>query len=252
MRDKVNILGVNIDKLTMVQAVKIAESYLKSYSTKVIYTPNTEIVMESKKNQKLRDILNRGDLVVPDGIGLIYASKIKKKELSERVAGFDLSIELLDIADKNGYSLYLLGGEEGVAKRAGEEIKKRYPNVKIVGYRNGFFKGAHISKAGDTEEEKIVKEINSSRPDILFVGLGAPKQEYWIDYNKDKLKTKIIIGNGGTMDVLAGKAKRAPKVYQDLGLEWFYRLMKDPKRIKRQISLPIFLLTVIFKKDSVK
>jgi N-acetylglucosaminyldiphosphoundecaprenol N-acetyl-beta-D-mannosaminyltransferase len=252
MKEKVNILGVEIENTTMEEARLKVEGFLKAENMSVIYTPNTEIVMEAKRDKKLRDILNEGSLVVPDGIGLIYASKIKKKPLKERVAGFDLSVEILDIADKNGYSIYLLGGEEGIAKKAGEEIKKRYPGARIAGYHNGYFKGAHIGKPGHSEEDEVISDINKSRADILFVGFGAPRQEFWIKENKERLSVKLVIGNGGTMDVLAGKAKRAPEIYQKLGLEWFYRLMKDPRRIKRQISLPIFMLTVIFNRGSVK
>lgn len=252
MDEKIKILGVSIGNSSMEQARAKVEEFLKRDGVDTIYTPNTEIVMEAKQNSRLRDILNSGSLVVPDGIGLVYASRIKKKPLKERVAGFDLSIEMLDIADKNGYSIYLLGGEDGIAKKAGEEIVKRYPGAKIAGYHNGYFKGAHIGKAGHEEELEIVSDINSSGADILFVGFGAPKQEYWIEANKGKLAVKLVIGNGGTMDVLAGKTKRAPEIYQKLGLEWFYRLLKDPRRIKRQLSLPIFMLTVIFTKDSVK
>ena len=252
MNKKVEILGISIGNNSMEEArTKVAE-FLTRDGLDTIYTPNTEIVMESRKNKRLKDILNRGSLVVPDGIGLVYASRIKKKPLKERVAVFDLSIEMLDIADKKGYSIYLLGGEEGIAKKAGEQIVKRYPGAKIAGHHNGYFKGAHIGNGGHEEEQKIIADINNSGADILFVGFGAPKQEYWIDENKDKLKVKIAIGNGGTMDVLAGKTKRAPEIYQKLGLEWFYRLMKDPRRIKRQLSLPFFMLTVIFTRDSVK
>lgn len=252
MNEKVEILGVSIGNKSMEEARAAVEEFLARDGLDTIYTPNTEIVMESRKNKRLKDILNRGSLVVPDGIGLVYASRIKRKPLQERVAGFDLSIEMLDIADKRGYSIYLLGGEEGIAKKAGEEIVKRYPGAKIAGYHNGYFKGAHIGKGGHEEEQKIISDINSSGTDILFVGFGAPKQEYWIEENKDKLNVKLAIGNGGTMDVLAGKTKRAPEIYQKLGLEWFYRLIKDPRRITRQLSLPLFMLTVIFTRDSVK
>lgn len=252
MREKVNILGVDIENTSMEDARAKVEGFLKGRKLSTIYTPNTEIVMEAKKDSALKDILNGGSLVVPDGIGLIYASRIKKKPLKERVAGFDLSIEILDIADKNGYSIYLLGGEEGVAKKAGEEIAKRYPGAKIAGHHNGYFKGAHIGKPDHREETSVIEDINNSGADILFVGFGAPRQEFWIEANKKKLSVKLIIGNGGTMDVLAGKAKRAPEIYQKLGLEWFYRLLKDPRRLKRQLSLPLFMVTVIFSRDSVK
>ena len=145
--------------------------------------------------------------------------------------------------------MFLLGGEEGVAKEASERLKEKYPNIRIAGFQNGFFKGAHIGNAGHEDEIQILENINQSNADILFVGLGAPKQEIWIDENKNKLNCKLIIGNGGTVDILAGRIERAPDIYQKLGLEWLYRLAKDPKRIKRQMVIPIFILTILFSTD---
>lgn len=251
MRDKISILGVNIDKLTIKDAEKRVESFLNSNNINTIYTPNTEIVMEAKKDDDLKKILNSGDLVIPDGIGLVYASKIKKKALPERVAGFDLSMKILDIANEKGCSLFLVGGKPGIADMAVENIKKQYPNINIVGSHHGYFKGTHIGHKGHEEEIKVLNKIKESKPDIIFVGFGAPKSEKWIHENKDKLNCKVIIGNGGTIDILAGTVKRAPEIYQKLGLEWLYRLIKDPKRIKRQMALPLFVLIVLFSKDDV-
>lgn len=251
--DKVNILGVNIDNLDMEEAKLKVVSFLNSEKINMIFTPNSEIVMEAKKNEKFRKVLNTADLTTADGIGLVYASKIKNKPLSERVTGFDLSMEILKIAAENGKKVYLLGGAEGIAKKAKEKIEEKYDNIKIVGTHNGYFEGYHRGIKNSPEEEKIIQEINDSGAEILFVGLGAPAQEMWINHNKDKFKNlKIVIGNGGTMDVIAEKVKRAPEFYQKMGLEWFYRLIKEPKRIKRQIQIPIFLFTIITNKDSVK
>lgn len=250
--DSIKIFGTRVDKVSLDEAVNIVEEFLKEEGAKTIYTPNTEIIMEAREDENLKEILNSGDLIIPDGIGLIYASKIKKKPLKERVTGFDLSMKILEIANKNGYSLFLLGGKEGVSKEAGENILKKYPNIKIAGYNNGYFKGAHIGYPGHEEEIEVIEKINSSNPDILFVGFGAPKQEKWMDLYKDKLNCKVLIGNGGTMDILAGKVKRAPEIYQKLGLEWFYRLVKEPSRIKRQMVLPKFMLKIIFGKNVVE
>lgn len=249
MRETIRIFGVKIDKLTQKEVLEKIDNYLKGEVTRTIYTPNTEIVMEAKKDEKLKDILNDGDIVIPDGIGLIYASKIKKKNLPERVTGCDVSFEILDIANENGYSVFLLGGEESVSKEAGEKLKENYPNIKLAGVQNGYFKGAHIGQPGHEEEINIIENINSSNADILFVGLGAPKQEIWIDENKSKLNCKVIIGNGGTVDIIAGRVNRAPEIYQKLGLEWLYRLIKDPKRIKRQMVIPLFILTILFSRE---
>ncbi len=250
--DSIKIFGVKIYNTTLGDITKVLEENLKGDNLKTIYTPNTEIVMAAKDDEKLRDLINEGDLVIPDGIGLIYASRIKKKPLKERVTGFDTSIKLLEIANKNGYSLYLLGGKEGVSKAAAENIIKDYPNIKIAGFHNGYFKGSHMGLENQEEEKEIIDEINRLNPDIIFVGLGFPKQELWIHANKNKIKARVIIGNGGVMDILSGNSKRAPEVYQKLGLEWFYRLMKEPSRIKRQLVLPKFMLKVIFTKNVVE
>lgn len=248
----INIFGVELDNINMEEATEQVELFLKSEKLNTIYTPNTEIVMEAKKERQLKELLNKGDLIIPDGIGLIYASRIRKKPLKERVTGFDLSIKMLEIANENNYSLYLLGGEEGVSKKAGENIKLKYPNINIVGYRNGYFKGSHNGNPNHIEERNIISEINDLKPDIIFVGLGFPRQEKWIEYNKKQINSKVIIGNGGVMDILSGNSKRAPEIFQKLGLEWFYRLLQEPSRIKRQIVLPKFMLEVILNKESVK
>ena len=250
--EKVNIFGIKVDNITLEEASEIVENYLVEDGLKTISTPNTEIVMIAKEDEYLQEIINSSDLVIPDGIGLIYGSRIRKRPLKERVTGFDLSIKLLEIANRKGYSLFLLGGKEGVAKRASENIKNKYPNIKLAGYHHGFFKGSHIGYKDHEEELNIIDMINESKPDIIFVGLGFPRQEIWIWENKNRIHGKVIIGNGGTMDILAGDLKRAPEIFQRLGLEWFYRLIKEPKRIKRQIALPKFILYVLFNKDGIR
>ncbi len=250
--EKINILGVDIDNVDMEETIELVESYLAGDKTRVIYTPNTEIVMSAKKDDKLKDLVNAADLVIADGIGLIYGSRMQKRPLKERVTGFDVSMEMLNIANREGYKLYLLGGAEGVAKKAKENIEKDYPNIEVVGYHNGFFQGIHIGVEDSQEEEAIIEEINQLKPDFIFVGLGFPRQEIWINENRDRLPVKLAIGNGGVMDILAGNAERAPEIFQKLGLEWFYRLVQQPSRIKRQMVLPLFLLEMIVNRDAVQ
>lgn len=248
----IEIFGVRIHNLSFQEAVDKVKSFLEGDSLKAIYTPNPEIVMGAKENEKLRGLLNKGDLITADGIGLIYASRLKKKPLKERVTGYDLSLKLLDLANEDGLGLYLLGGREGVARKAAENINKDYPNIRIAGYHHGYFKGSHNGNTGHEEERKIIEDINATKPDIIFVGLGFPKQEIWIDTNKDKIKGKVIIGNGGVMDILSGNLKPTPDIIRKLGFEWLHRLLREPSRIKRQIILPKFMLQVIFSKDVVK
>ncbi|WP_308534065.1 WecB/TagA/CpsF family glycosyltransferase [uncultured Peptoniphilus sp.] len=248
----ISIFGVNICNIDFEENKKILNSFLKSEKLNKIYTPNTEIVMAAKNDEGLKALINKGDLILADGIGLIYASKMRKNPLKERVTGFDSSIELLKMANKDALKVYFLGGKEGIAKRAAENVKREYENLIICGYHNGYFKGAHTGDINSPEEEAIIRQINEKNPHIIFVGLGFPKQEIWIDKNYDRLKGKIIIGNGGVLDILAGAAKRAPEIFIKLNLEWFYRLITDPKRIKRQLAIPKFLLAVLFDKSSVK
>ena len=250
--DSIKIFGVRIHNTTLMEVTNLLREYLKGDKLSVIYTPNTEIVMAAKDDLSLKELLNRADLVIPDGIGLIYGSKIKKKPLKERVTGFDTSMKLLNIANENSYSIFLLGGKDGVSKIAAENIKKDYPNIQIAGYQHGYFKGSHLGLVDTEEEKEILNTINKLNPDIIFVGLGFPMQEKWIDANKDILNSRVIIGNGGVMDILAGNAKRAPEIYQKLGLEWFYRLMQNPSRIKRQLVIPKFMLQVLFGKDVIE
>lgn len=247
--DKRTIFGIEIDNISFEEAIEKIKGYLKSDRLKVIYTPNTEIVMAAKDNEDLKVLINKGDMVTADGIGLIYAGKIKNKPLKGRVTGFDLSMKILDIANQNGYSLYLLGGKPGVAELANEKIENDYRGVKISGHHHGYFKGSHNGNSGHQEELDLIKDINNSNTDIIFVGLGFPGQEKWIDNNRNKINAKLIIGNGGVIDILAGNSKRAPDIFIKLGLEWLYRLLKEPSRIKRQIVLPKFMLKVIFSKD---
>ncbi len=244
--NKLSIMGVRIDNKNMNEVIDTVKMKLAEKKQYIIYTPNTEIIMMCQKDEEFIGLLNRSDINIPDGVGLIYASKIKKHPLKEKVAGYDLSVNLLKLADEQGLKLFVIGGKPGVAETAMKNVHEEYPNIKIVGAQHGYFKGTHLGQKGHEEELKVIEAINKKEPDILFVGFGAKKQEQWIEYNKDKINAKIIIGNGGTLDGLAGNVKRAPEIFIKLGLEWFYRLVKEPKRIKRQILLPVFMFRVLF------
>ena len=244
--DKLSIMGVRIDNLSMDEVLKIAEEKIEKDEQYIIYTPNTEFIMMCQKDEEFLNLMNESDINIPDGIGLIYAGKIKKHPLKEKVGGYDLSVNLLKMANDKGLKLYVVGGKPGVAEAAMENVREKYPGIKIVGAQHGYFKGTHLGKKGHEEELAVIEDINKHQPHILFVGFGAKKQELWIENNKDLINANVIIGNGGTLDGLAGIVKRAPDIFIKLGLEWLYRLMKEPKRIKRQIVLPVFMLKVIF------
>jgi len=194
--------------------------------------------MMAQTNGSIMRLLNEGDLVVPDGIGLIVASKLKKLELKERVAGVDLVDNILGFCAKEKKSFFILGGKPGIAELACEKIKELHLGVEVAGFYHGYFK--------DNEEEMIINKINNVEPDVVFVCLGAPRQEIWIDKYYKEINCKLIMGVGGSVDIYAGTVKRAPLIFQNLGLEWFYRLIKEPWRFKRMLVLPKFLIKVLF------
>ncbi len=237
MRRQTHILGVPFDVVTMDAAVERVKEMLEEDGQHFICTPNPEIVMEAQADKELMGILKEADLVIPDGIGVVWASKYSETRLTERVAGYDLTQNLMrELADTEE-TFYFFGGAPGVAAAAARKMKKQYPNLKIVGGHNGYF--------DEKEEKKIIRNIKSLSPSILLVGLGAPKQEKWIYENLRLTGAKIAIGVGGSFDVMAGNVKRAPKLFQKLGLEWFYRLITQPTRWKRMLRLPKFVLTVL-------
>ena len=217
MRKMTQILDVPFDALTMTEAVEKVMGFLADDKQHYICTPNPEIVMEAQQDKELMKILREADLVVPDGIGVVWASRYSEILLTERVAGYDLTQNIFSrIAGKNE-SVYFFGGAPGVASTAARQMKKVYPGLKIVGGHNGYF---------DAEEEKkIIADIKRLSPSILLVGLGAPKQEKWIYEHLEEVGAKVAIGVGGSFDVMAGNVKRAPKLFRKLGLEWFYRLI---------------------------
>ncbi|RVU54573.1 WecB/TagA/CpsF family glycosyltransferase [Anaerosphaera multitolerans] len=250
--DKVSIFGVDIFNVNFEEAMDIIKGFLKEDRIHTVVTPNTEIVMDAKNNTEMREILNTKDLSVPDGIGLIYGSKIRKKPLKERVTGFDISMKLIDIAREEGYSLYLLGTKPEVVEKAYNNLKEKYPDLNLAGFHHGYFNGTHLGMKDHEEELKVIEDINNVKPDIVFLGLGYPKQEIWMEENAKKLHSKLIIGNGGVIDILAGEAKRAPDIFIKLNLEWLYRLLSNPSRIKRQVAIPKFLISILLDRDSVK
>lgn len=237
MNRKTHILGVPFDVVTMEQAVERVKKMLTAEGQHIICTPNPEIVMEAQTDEALMQILKEADLVVPDGVGVVWASKYSEIRLQERVAGYDLTQNLMQALADTEETFYFFGGAPGVAAAAARRMTKEYPGLRIVGVHNGYF--------DEKEEKKIIQDIKKKAPSILLVGLGAPKQEKWIYENLHTVGAKTAIGVGGSFDVMAGNVKRAPKLFQKLGLEWFYRLISQPTRWKRMMRLPKFALTVL-------
>ncbi len=234
--DKIPILGVIFDNVNMQEAVERCKKYINGDKSNLIVTPNPEIVMRAKDNPEFKEIINNADLVIPDGIGIIKAGNILKTPLKERVAGYDLICNLFEEGKDGSISFYFWGSKPGIADTAKEKIKEKYPNLNILGTHTGYFT--------PEEEKEIVDEIRSLKPDVLLVGLGAPKQEMMINKYINEGFFKVGIGCGGSIDVIAGAVKRAPKLFIKLHLEWFYRLLKQPSRLGRMMVLPKFIKEV--------
>ncbi len=237
---KTEVLNISFDVLTMNEVIKKANEFLNTEGNKYIVTPNSEMCIVAKEDEKFRNILNKADLIIPDGIGVVFASKLNKNKLKERVAGYDFVINFFEKHNKDKLKVYMLGSKPGVTDKAKINIENKYKNVEVVGHRDGYFK--------KDDEQKIVEEISKQQPDLLLVALGMNKQETFIYNYKDKLNSKISIGVGGAIDVLAGEVKRAPKIFIKLNLEWFYRLLKQPTRFFRMLNIPKFVLVVLFEK----
>ena len=240
MSDKVNILGVMVHKVNVEQASdRIIEYISDSEGAKSVFTPNSEIIMAAYRDPEFCNLLNSSDLLTADGIGVVYASKIVKNPIAERAAGYDIACRTLEKLAKLGGSLYLFGSKPGVAELAAANIESRYSGVKVVGMSDGYF--------DEVKEKTIIEDIKSTKPDLLFVCLGAPKQERWISAHKSELGAKVCMGIGGSLDVFAGTVKRAPEFYTKHGIEWLYRLAKQPSRFVRMLDLPRFGLKVLAK-----
>lgn len=265
---RIKLLDVQIDTLTKANILDNISKHLEQNIKHYIVTPNPEFIIESLKNSNFKKILNNASVAIPDGIGILWAAKflsLKTKSnqifrffqiiwqyiysmlsillypkyirsvIPERVTGSDLIWDICKIANQKNKSIYLLGAKKGIAKKSALIIKQKFPNIKIAGAQSGGF-------PIDNQEKGIICNINNSDADILFVALGAPKQEIWIDKNLIKLESvKLAVGIGGALDFISGNIKRAPKLLNSLGLEWLYRLFKEPSRLRR-----IYNATIIF------
>lgn len=241
MIPKKEILGVGIHTLQMDEAVQTAADFLlESGRCHVIATANPEMIMMAQDNPSLASSLAQADLVVPDGIGAVWALNRQYGLKQTRVTGFDLTQNILALSAEKGYRVFFFGSAPGVAMTAKINAEEKYPGLDVCGVRDGFF--------AETEEEDIVRAINESKADFVLVALGVPKQESWIARHKEKLKASLIIGVGGTLDVMAGVVPRAPKWMQEAKLEWLFRLLCQPKRFLRMLALPRFVLAVICAK----
>jgi N-acetylglucosaminyldiphosphoundecaprenol N-acetyl-beta-D-mannosaminyltransferase len=232
-RNRVEILGVQVDNVTMEQTLGILEEYVRQGDPRLIVTADAAGIVAAQSDPEWRQIMLSADLVTPDSVGVLWASKRAGSQITERVSGVDLVEQLVS----RGFRCYFLGAAPGIARRAEQALTARYPNAAIVGVRDGFFT--------EREETAIVGEIKASNPQVLLVAMGIPKQEKFIARNMNTIGAAINMGVGGSFDVLSGTVKRAPRVLQRMHLEWLWRLLQNPKKWRKVAALPRFWWLVL-------
>lgn len=239
---RIDVLGVGFDNVTMDQAVAEGVRLMNEDGAHYVVTPNPEIVETCREDSEAMEAVRRADMVIADGIGVVYGAKILGTPLKGRVPGIEFAQNLMGRMAESGKSLFLLGAKPGIADQAAEKLKVRYPGLQIAGTHDGYFK----------EDGPVLTQIQDSGADVVFVCLGAPKQEKWMLHNGEATGAHLLVGLGGCLDVFSGNVQRAPEVFQKLGLEWFYRLLKNPSRIGRMMKLPFFLIHAAGEKRSRK
>lgn len=233
---RTDVLGVAFDDISMDEALARALDYIQAHGAARVVTPNPEIVWLARKDAELRQALASADLVLADGIGVIYGAKILGRPLKARNPGIEFAEKLLEkLAEQKG-RVYLFGAKPGVAEEAAAALEARFPGLVLCGSHHGYFQ----------DDGDIIADINEKKPDLLLVCLGAPKQEKWMDARKDRLDVGLMAGLGGALDVLSGRTERAPEKWRKANLEWLYRIVKEPRRIGRAMRLPAFLCAVLW------
>lgn len=236
---KTEMLGYSIFNGSKEELLNIIDKYEKVN----IISGNPEVLYNGLNNEELfKNFTDKDSIIIPDGVGVVLASKIIKNPVKEKIAGIEVMNSILEKYNENGKAVYLLGTTEDVLKECERKLLIKYKNLNIVGKHNGFF---------DMDDCKdILEDIKESKPYALFIAMGCPRQEKFISKYMDKLPCKIYMGVGGSFDVFAGKVKRAPRWMIDCNLEWLYRVVKEPYRIKRLASIPKFLLKVALNKQN--
>lgn len=239
---RADILGCKVDLLKMDEVVAAVQNMVENKEPRHIITLNAEIAYTAQDNSQLRELINGADLVTPDGVGIVWAGNTLGYSITERVTGIDLLYNLCQQGAVKGWGIYLLGAEPGIAEQAAARLAEQYAGLKICGTHHGYF--------AEEEIDAVLKDVRQAAPDILFVALGAPRQEFFIQRYKEGLQVPVCIGVGGSLDVVAGVKKRAPQWAIRLNLEWLYRLLAEPGRWKRQLVLPRFVWRVLRQRSS--
>ena len=230
LKKYVNLFGLCIDDIPLSRAVGLARTSLHSAEQRIFFTPNLEMLEAARKSDEIKVLLNSASILLPDGVGVLLASRLSDTPIANKVAGIDFGEELIALAEREKKSIFLLGGRAGVAKKAAKNLLKKHPDLKICGIHNGYFEN----------EDEVVLKIQKSEPDILIVCMGFPRQEEFVSNHKDQFSNvNVIACLGGALDVWSGKKKRAPTLLQRAHLEWAWRTLLEPKRALRLVkSLP--------------
>lgn len=239
----VSIYGIHFSKLNMQDTVELLTSAVLSGKPHHVITANPIMVMAALNDPAVMRVMKQADLVVPDGTGVVWAAKHVGQPVAERVTGFELMHNLLRVGEAYRWKVYLLGTAPDTVAEAARRLQAQFPGIDLVGYRDGYFKA--------DQDAEVVAAIRAAAPDLLFVARGPDTQEPWIAKHRRELRVPLMMGVGGTLDIVAGKLKRAPVLFQKLRLEWFYRLLKEPKRFFRMLALPQFVVKVIRDGDKV-
>ena len=235
----VDILGVPFYRTSGFQFVQQLDKHIMNKDKVFVVTANPETVMQAKEDLEYMTMIQKATYIIADGIGIIKASKLLNRPIAERVPGFDTMIDLLSLANDKRYSIYLLGAKPETLDKTVLTIQQSFPRIEITGSHHGYF---------DWESTEIREEIMEQKPDLVFVALGVPRQEKWIGTNLAYFEKGIFMGIGGSFDVIAGEAKRAPIIWRRMNLEWLYRLIKQPSRCIRMLAIPKFAFRVIKQK----
>ena len=232
---RTDILGVGFDNLTLDEAAAAGAALVEADGFHYAVTPNPEFLLTAKRDDAFHRALLGADLVLADGVGVVYSAKILGRPLKGKVPGIDFAQRLIAWMAAHGKRLFLLGAKPGVAELAAANLKDKYPGLIVCGTHDGYFQ----------DDGPVVEAIRAAGADVVFVCLGAPKQELWMVKNGPATGAHLMVGLGGSLDVFAGVVERAPEAFQKLGLEWLHRLIKEPKRIGRMAKLPLVLLDAV-------
>ncbi|MGM1032025.1 MAG: WecB/TagA/CpsF family glycosyltransferase [Bacillota bacterium] len=241
MGNRIEFLGSEIDVLGINQSLKVIEDIIREKRKVQHVVLNASKVVSLQNDQRLQKVINSCGMINADGQAIVWASRFLGKPLPERVAGIDLMYKLVELSAAKGYSIYFLGAKEDVVKSTVENFKLNYPTLRVAGFRNGYWK--------KSEEKSVIQLIKKSKADILFVAISSPKKEYFLGEYMEELEIPFCMGVGGSFDVVAGLTKRAPLWMQKAGLEWFYRLIQEPKRMWKRYLIGNFKFILLVLKE---